>query len=147
MSFSGDSGRHGGSGDSGRHGWTLKEPQTAAGISPRTAALISSPIVGSTSGGAPENQGVFGFGNAVRAVGAVCGGSRRKVKKDGINVLEEILHIPLQPPTSLPQTPQRVLSFRHPSVKSWSVLLSRLVEERRKQESQLISRMTFNNKM
>ncbi len=76
------------------------------------------------AGGALENQGGFGFGQAVRAVGAVCGGSQQEVSQGEIYLLNEILHIPFQPPTSLPQTPQRVLS-NHPLV--WSVHLSRVV--------------------
>ncbi len=79
---------------------------------------------------------MLGFGKGVRAVGAVCGGSQPGVsrgdpafssgsgrKKDKIDLLEEILHISFQPPTSLLQSPQCVLSYSHPSVKT-SVPLS-----------------------
>ncbi len=69
------------------------------------------------AGVAPEDQGMLGFGKGVRAVGAVCGGSRPGVsrgdpafssgsgrKRDKIDLLKEILHISFQPPTSLLQS-------------------------------------------
>ncbi len=70
---------------------------------------------------------MFGVVQVVRAVGAVCGGfsgwgelgrwgafQQERDEKDKLNMLYEILHIPFQPLTSLPQTPQHVLSCRHP---------------------------------